>query len=298
MAVLRAELRLVGAAAWRAVQRFYTGHDLTFASSIAYFALLSLFPFFLLVFSMVGTLTADPGARREVADYVLRTFPRQFDFVTEQLDVLRQQRYPLGIVGGLLSAWAALGVFGAITTALNYAWDVERQPNYLQHKLVSFLMLLASGGLLLAVMASVGAQGVVGAQWGAVLAHVPWLRALADAGTRGTTTAVGVVVAGVLLYFVPNTRLKLRDVWLGAVLTGALWRLSFHGVSWYGGDPARPSVHGSIATVVSFLVWVYVCAAVLLYGAEFSAAYARLRAAPTAAERVPPRTTREVRSSS
>ncbi len=36
-------------------------------------------------------------------------------------------------------------------------------------------------------------------------------------------------------------------------------------------------VHGSIAAVVVFLIWVYTCAVVLLYGVEFTAAYARLR---------------------
>jgi uncharacterized BrkB/YihY/UPF0761 family membrane protein len=36
-------------------------------------------------------------------------------------------------------------------------------------------------------------------------------------------------------------------------------------------------VHGSIAAVVAFLLWIYVSAVILLYGVEFTAAYARLR---------------------
>ena len=42
-------------------------------------------------------------------------------------------------------------------------------------------------------------------------------------------------------------------------------------------DFSRFSVHGSIAAVVVFLIWVYLSAVILLYGAEVSAAYARLR---------------------
>ena len=37
-----------------------------------------------------------------------------------------------------------------------------------------------------------------------------------------------------------------------------------------------PRRHGSVAAVVVFLVWVYVQAVILLYGAELTAAYARL----------------------
>jgi uncharacterized BrkB/YihY/UPF0761 family membrane protein len=40
---------------------------------------------------------------------------------------------------------------------------------------------------------------------------------------------------------------------------------------------SRFSVHGSIAAVVVFLLWIYISAVILLYGVEFTAAYGRLR---------------------
>ena len=58
-----ADLRLSLLAIWRGGIGFYNSDDLTFASSIAYYALLSLFPFFLLVFSILGSVTADPADR-------------------------------------------------------------------------------------------------------------------------------------------------------------------------------------------------------------------------------------------
>ena len=41
------------------------------------------------------------------------------------------------------------------------------------------------------------------------------------------TTALFVLVVGLVFYFVPNTRVRFRDVWVGAILTGLLWRLAF-----------------------------------------------------------------------
>src|SRR5690606_6602045 len=113
-------------AAWRAAQRFATSDNLTYASSISFFSLLSLFPFLMLTFSVLGMLTADEASRLAVFDFVLRYFPRQFDFVTRQIDAFRAQRITLGLAGSLLMLWSSLGVFGAITTAVNYAWRVER----------------------------------------------------------------------------------------------------------------------------------------------------------------------------
>ena len=71
--------------------------------------------------------------------------------------------------------------------------------------------------------------------------------------------------------------MRFRDVWTGALISGVLWRLALEGFSWYVRDLSRFSVHGSIAAVVVFLLWVYVSAVILLYGVEVTAAYARLR---------------------
>ena len=82
-------LRLTGLSFWRGFEGFYNSDDLTYAASIAYYALLSLFPFFLLALALLGRSTADVSNRNEVLTFVLRYFPAQFDFITKQLDAFR-----------------------------------------------------------------------------------------------------------------------------------------------------------------------------------------------------------------
>ena len=87
-----------------------------------------------------------------------------------------------------------------------------------------------------------------------------------------------ILVVGMVFYFVPNAKVKFRDVWIGAFVTGLLWKGALFGFSWYMRDMTRfTRVNGSIAAVVVFLFWVYMQAVILLYGVEFTAAYARLR---------------------
>ena len=111
-----------GLAAWRAFVRLVNGHDLTHAAAISFYALLSLFPFLLLVISVLGSVTADSGDRLAVLEFVFRYFPARLDFVTTQLDAFRQTRLQVGVAGGLALIWVSLGVFGAITSAVNQAW--------------------------------------------------------------------------------------------------------------------------------------------------------------------------------
>jgi membrane protein len=276
-----AEIRLTLLAIWRGFIGFAHSNDLTFASSIAYYTLLSLFPFFLLLLSILGSVTANPADRAAVFDFVLRYFPHQFDFVTTQLASMQEARVRLGIAGAFFMIWAAMGVFGAITTAVNHAWGVAKQPSYLRHKLISFLMLVAASLLLIVGFALVSAINLFEARWFSPVAqnYLPVFTVLHHFALKWATTFVFVLCVGLIYYFVPNATVRFRDVWVGAVLTGLLWRGALFGFSLYLRlNMARLNhIHGSIAAVVVFLVWIYTTAVLLLYGVEVTAANARLR---------------------
>lgn len=271
--------KLTGASAWRGFLRFYAGDNLTYAASIAYYALLSLFPLFLLAFTLLGRVTLDVDNRNAVLLFVLRYFPTQFDFITTQIDGFRADGLTFGVAGTIALVWGALGVFGAISTAVNYAWGVEKQRSFWKHKLFSFLMLLVAGMILLVAVLLVSASQVVGASWFAgVLARFPGLLFLRGFTIRYATTLLFIVVVGFVYYYVPNAKVRFRDVWIGAGVTGLLWKGALEAFSWYVRDMDRfTRVNGSITVALVFLAWVYTQAVILLYGVEFTAAYARLR---------------------
>jgi membrane protein len=233
----------------------------------------------MLAFALLGSATADERDRAAVLGFVLRYFPSQFDFITRQLDEFRNHSLRLGIAGTLAMVWGALGFFGAMSTAVNYAWGVEKQRSYWKHKLFSFFMLLIAGSMLLVALALVSASQMVEASWFAgVLARFPGLSILRSFAVRYATTLLFILVVGLVYYFVPNAKVRFRDVWIGALVTGLLWKGALEAFAWYMRDMNRFSrVNGSIAAVVVFLLWVYTQAVILLYGVEFTAAYARLR---------------------
>lgn len=276
---VRGESRLTALAIWRGITGVYNSDDLTFAASIAYYSLLSLFPFFLLLLSVIGAITSSDADRQEVLGFVLRYFPRQFDFVTGQLTSMQEARVRLGVAGSILMVWAAMGVFGAITSAVNHAWGVDKQPSYFKHKLISFVMLVMASLLLVVALGLVSAINVVEARWfAAVVERHDSLRALQGFAAEQTTTLTFIFVVGLVFYFVPNAKVRFRDVWVGAVVTGLAWRGALAGFSWYVRDLTRfDRIHGSVAAVVVFLLWIYISAVILLYGVEVTAANARLR---------------------
>jgi membrane protein len=274
-------LRLMSLAAWRGVGELYNSDGLTHAASIAYYALLSLFPFLLLVLSVLGMLTADEADRDAVVRFVFRYFPRQFDFMTGQLDAFRGQTVRLGVGGLLALTWASLGVFNAVSSAIDHAWGVERRRSFLMHRLVSFLMMVSAGAIFIIALVLASLARVAETNWfWDVVQRSSWLMWLSQVSAAYGATVLLIICVGLLFYFIPNTDMRFRHVWPGAIVTGLLWRGALSAFSWYARDLAAwNKVHGSIAAVVVFLFWVYVSAVILLYGVEMTAAYARLRSA-------------------
>ena len=274
-------LRLIALAVWRGVWELYNSEGLTHAAAIAYYALLSLFPFLLLVLSILGSVTADEGDRDAVVGFVFRYFPRQFDFMTGQLDAFRGRTVQLGVGGLLALTWASLGVFGAISSAIDHAWGVERRRSFWMHRLMSFVMMVSAGAIFIVaiILASVARLAPTNFLW-QYIERAPWLVWLSTVTADYGATVLLIVCVALLFYFIPNTEMRFRWVWPGAILTGLLWRGALSAFSWYARDMAAwNAVHGSIAAVVVFLFWVYISAVILLYGVEMTAAYARLRSA-------------------
>ena len=273
------EVRLGGLSVVKGSVDFYRSDSLTFAASIAYYALLSLFPFLLLALSILGGVTVPYAEGSKVLDFVFRYFPREFPFVQDQLESLQASTLRIGIAGALLLIWASMGVFGAITSAINHAWGVERQPSYLKHKLVSFIMLVCASLLLVVGLLLVSAITIAGTGFFAdALARAPGLEVLRGVILQWSTTALFVFNTGLVYYFVPNAKVHFRDVWIGAFLAGFMWRGALELFSIYVRDLSSfNAIHGQIGGVVVFLLWVYLSAVILLFGADVSAAYARLR---------------------
>jgi len=145
--------------------------------------------------------------------------------------------------------------------------------------MISFVMLVMASLLLVAALALVSAVNVVEARWfQAVVERYAALRALQGFAVKWATTIAFISVVGLVFYFVPNAKVRFRDVWVGAIVTGLAWRGALAGFSWYVRDLTRfDDVHGSIGAVVVFLIWIYTSAVILLYGVEVTAANARLR---------------------
>ena len=81
----------------------------------------------------------------------------------------------------------------------------------------------------------------------------------------------------VLYRYMPNTDVKFRDVWLGALFSC----LGFEGAKWgflqyVNTYPVHNILYGSVGAVMALLAWVYVSSMILLFGALLTSRYAKV----------------------
>lgn len=269
-------VRLAGRAIREGLGEFYRSDNMTFASSIAYYSILSMFPFLLIVLAVMGMVRLGDGGGT-LLGLVGRAVPAHLDFLVSQIQALGQIRLRVGVAGFLLALWGSMGLFGAITSAINHAWGVERRPGFWKHKLIALTMLGVAAVLLMVTLVLMSWGQMLRATWFAnAVGSVPGVAWLGGVAVQNLPTPLAMVVMGLMYYYVPNTRVRLRDVWWGAVVAGLLWRVAFAGFQWWVSDLSRFTVHGQVAAVAVFLVWIYLSAVIFLYGAEVSASFARL----------------------
>ena len=250
------------------------------AGAIAFYALFAMFPLFLAVITVLGYLAGlrTEAQRLELAQGIADVLPVSSEFVSTQVQGVVNTPAITGIgiasVFGLL--WASTAAFGAIRKGINAAWGVKKTRPFLEERLIDIALVLGAGVVLLAVLYSGAAISV---SRGVLDALAPESQVLNDSIWRVVSTLFAPVAsfaAFVVMYrFLPNTDVRLGDVWLGALLAS----LAFETVKWGFVKYVTTSldynvVYGSVGAVVALLTWVYVSAIIVLFGALITSRYA------------------------
>lgn len=255
-------------------REFQNDNGFTMAAAIAYYALFSFFPVVLLMITVSSFFFSSATAQKEVIAWVEKYMPASGNLVRANIGYVLRVRGTVSLLAILGLLWSSSGVFSALDRAVNRAWDVTELRPFWQQKLLAFGMILGAGGLLVLSISSTTLFSVV-RRLGLSLTGWQLFGNLFSTLLSVTPT----ILIFLLLYkILPNTTVRWSDVWLGAILTGLGWELAKYLFTWYLTDFASYNlVYGSVALIIAFLAWSYYTGVIFVWGAEFTAEYARGR---------------------
>ena len=261
----------------RAAYGFSTHECLTRAAALAYYAVFSLPPILLIAIYVAGLLFGQRAATGQISTQ-LGSFvgPQAASQIQTMISSAGQNRGS-GLFAGLL-AFAGLVVtstaaFVQLQRTLNRVWSVEQDEDSIESvagkRVLSFLMVIGMGIILLASMAFGTLVSTLGDRLPFRMTGtvnyltellLPWL-------------VISFVVA-VMFKVLPDARVRSRDVAVGAMLTAALLVLAKFGMAMYLSRATVANSYGAAGAFAVLLLWLYISAAILLIGAEFTAAWA------------------------
>jgi membrane protein len=272
----------------RAIRKFFEHPTSTYAAALAYRGLFGLFPLVLILVVLVGAL----GLPESVQGLIEQGRSESSQQVPEQLEPVvergKEQIQPLErmieqaeeraggellFFGVALALWSISALAGTLTEAFNAAYEVPETRRWWKVSALSLafgpvlaLMVIVSVGLMLIgpglverIAELVGLDEVFVTLWG-------WLR-------FPIALALLAVVLSLVYRFGPDAKQRFRSVGVGAAFAVVLWAITSVGFSFYLANFANYGVtYGSFGAAVGLLFYLYLCASVVLLGAEVNAA--------------------------
>lgn len=249
------------------------------AAAIAYYTLFSVFPLTLLLISL-GSFVLNSQQAQEAALTAVGTYlPFATELVQRNIERVLELRGTASVIGVVGFIWAASGVFGSLSRAINLAWDLERpRPAWAERALAAGLVLLVALLFSLSLF-STAAFEVVERLARLLPSDTPISGlSLIDLASTGLPYIFTVLLFSFLYTVLPSTRVAWTEVLPGALLASVVWEVAKNGFTIYLGSFATYNlVYGSLGAVIALLLWSYISGLIILLGAEFTVQYARRR---------------------
>ncbi len=263
------------------VQEFQRDDALGLAAQLAYYLILALFPFILVLVSLMGTFGSEELAS-EVLGYFRQVMPQEAYASIETFtgNIISGQAEAPGLLsfGILFTIWAASGAFAALINALNRAYDVEETRPFWKVRGIAILMTL---GLSVLVLAGVLLL-VLGPQIGAAIANLFGLDDLFllvwDVARWPAALFFMVFTVALLYYFAPDVEQPFRWITPGGLIGVLLWVLASVAFNFYVSNfGSYNKTYGSIGAVIVLLLYLYISSLTILFGATLNATLVRVK---------------------
>ncbi|NKB58608.1 MAG: YihY family inner membrane protein [Alphaproteobacteria bacterium] len=254
-----------------AVIRSVIGEQLTLrAMSLVYTTLLSLVPLLAISFSVLKGF----GVHNQIEPLLLGVLEplgdKGVEITTEIIGFVENIKVGvLGFVGFALLFYTVVSLMQKIERAFNHTWHISRERS-LGQQFRDYLSVIIIGPAL--VFAAVGIMASL-----LNTAVVEMLSAIHPFGfliKSGAKLAPYVMIVGAFTFiymFIPNTRVRLRSALIGGLIAGILWNATgWIFASFVVNSAQYAAIYSTFATLIMFLIWLYLGWLILLIGASIS----------------------------
>ncbi len=251
------------------------------AAALSYYIVFSLPPLLILIL-LIASAVFDPAEVQRALTEQMGSFMGP-QGAQEIGTIMTEAEKPGGrglkaVLGIAAIVFGATGSFLQLQGALNRAWEVEPDPkqggikNMIFKRILSLGMILGVAFLLLVSLALSAALSAVGGMIGRLIPGGS--EVVAHVFNFVLSFAVISLLFAAIYKVLPDAKIAWKDVWVGAVVTALLFTVGKFLLGLYLGRSNPGEAFGAAGSLALLLVWIYYSSMIVLFGAEFTQAWA------------------------
>ncbi|MGI8650291.1 MAG: YihY/virulence factor BrkB family protein [Rubrobacter sp.] len=263
------------------VQEFIRDDAMGLAAQLAYYLILALFPFILVLVSLTS-LVGNPELASTALTYFQQVMPTQlFDLFESFIGPIIDGSNPApGLLsfGILFTIWSASGAFAAFINALNKAYDVEETRPFWKVRGIAILMTLGLSALIIFAVLLLVLGPSIGSGIAGYFGLGGTFKLLWNILRWPVALMLMVLAVALMFYFAPDAGQPFRWITPGGFVGVFLWLLASAAFSLYVNNlGSYDQTYGSIGVVIVLLLYLYIASLTILFGATLNATLVRLK---------------------
>lgn len=242
----------------------------TFAFSVAANAILSFFPFVMLMMTLIRRVFHSRVMYDVVVQLLRDYLPAGQEFVIRNLNAMVEARQRVQFVSLIILLVTSSGVFLPLEVALNRIWRFENNRSYLGNQAISLGLAFACGALAL-ISIALTAGPVAFMEFVLRGYGTGFVRLVGFLMMKIFAIAASIAIFFLIYWLLPNGKVPARAVLPAAIIMGllseALKYAYILALPWLNFQ----EVYGPFALSVSLMFWAFLSGLLLLAGANLSA---------------------------
>jgi YihY family inner membrane protein len=266
--------------AWTTVKAFRANQGLLLAGAVAYYALLSIVPFLMLVVVALSHFIDQAGLLVTLRRYLELIVPGQSKPVIAEVAHFLDNRdlitWVLGFTMLFFSSFAFTVLENAMSVIFVHRVAVRRR-HFLVSAVLPYCYILALGFGVMIVTLVAGTLQVIGSESVELLGRTWSLHGVSGALLYLLGLAGEILVLTSIYLVMPVGRLSLSHALVGGITAALLWEIARHVLVWYFTTLSKVNVvYGSMSTAIVVMFSLEIAATLLLFGAQVIAEYERV----------------------
>lgn len=242
----------------------------TFAFSVAANAILSFFPFVLLLMSLALRVFHSKVMSDVIKELLRDNLPAGQDFVIRNLEALASAKNKAQAFSLVMLLITSTGVFLPLEVALNRVWRFPKNRSYFGNQLMSLGLAFACG--ILALLSIALSAGNVKLLRFLAFGHDIFLvRILGFLTAKVFATVTSMAIFFLIYWLLPNGKVPAKAVLPAAIIMGFLSEILKYSYILLLPRLNFQEVYGPFAISVSMMFWAFLSGLLLLTGAHLSA---------------------------